>query len=93
MAGPFKMKGWGPFTKKSPAKVVGTEGEYVDDPSGASVEEGIVSNTKIDNIKQQISAHQKIQKENKPWGDKMANLREQLHNATTELARSKGLVT
>ena len=68
-----------------------TEGEYVDDPSGAAVLHGKWSNTRIDNIKKQISAHQKIQTETKPWGTKMDILQNKLLKAKTELAESKGL--
>tara|TARA_R110002012_G_scaffold242641_1_gene417041 strand:+ start:407 stop:724 length:318 start_codon:yes stop_codon:yes gene_type:complete len=79
----FKMAGWSPFTKV-------TEGEYIDDGSGATIEEGVVSNTAIDNARQAVSDHQKNREDTQAWSNKMDKLKQNLLNQRNKLAKSKG---
>jgi hypothetical protein len=73
---PFKLKGWSPFTKTSPAKSPGHGGEEGHaHPEEISKEvyvdpDRVVTSNVLQNIDKQINEHNINMKETKAWLDK-----------------------
>jgi hypothetical protein len=93
MSVPFKMKGWSPFTKKSPAKndPQATHPEHHKDEKDEEVSkevyvdpDRVVTTNVLQDIDKQINTHKTNEKPTKPWADKLKALQTE---RSTELER------